>query len=62
MIRIVLSVIFMNIKTTIKRKKESFTLVELLVVMSILAILMSLFVPALRRTLYAAKKPKVSER
>jgi len=42
----------------VNRKKKPFTLVELLVVMSILAILMSLFVPALRRTLYAAKNLK----
>jgi prepilin-type N-terminal cleavage/methylation domain-containing protein len=35
-----------------------FTLIELLVVMSILTILMSLFVPALRRTLYTAKNLK----
>ena len=42
----------------VNRKKNPFTLVELLVVMSILAILMSLFVPALRSTMYKAKNLK----
>lgn len=47
--------LLLDVNVNMKKNLFRFTLIELLVVITILAILMSLFIPALRSTMYIAK-------